>query len=66
MSVHRALDYFGNACEAETTFEETGDGDFVRRIQHDRQAARGLIEASRRVKLGSLIKIKDLVNEGRP
>jgi prevent-host-death family protein len=31
-----------------------------------RQAARGLIEASRRVKLGGQLKIKDLVNEGRP
>jgi prevent-host-death family protein len=31
-----------------------------------RQAARGLLEASRGVKLGGRIKIKDLVNEGRP
>jgi prevent-host-death family protein len=31
-----------------------------------RQAARGLLEASRGVKLGSRIKIKDLINEGRP
>ena len=31
-----------------------------------RQAARGLIEASRGIKLGGRIKIKDLVNEGRP
>ena len=30
-----------------------------------RQAARGLLEASRGVKLGGRIKIKDLVNEGR-
>lgn len=31
-----------------------------------RQAARGLLEASRGVKLGGRIKIKDLVDEGRP
>lgn len=31
-----------------------------------RQAARGLIEASRGVTLGGRIKIKALVNEGRP
>lgn len=31
-----------------------------------RQAARGLLEASRGVKLGGRITIKDLVNEGRP
>lgn len=31
-----------------------------------RMAARGLLEASRGVKLGGRIKIKDLVNEGRP
>lgn len=31
-----------------------------------RQAARGLLEASRGVQLGGRIKIKDLVNEGRP
>lgn len=31
-----------------------------------RQAARGLLEASRGVKLGGRLKIKDLVNEGRP
>jgi prevent-host-death family protein len=31
-----------------------------------RQAARGLLEASRGVKLDGLITIKDLVSEGRP
>lgn len=31
-----------------------------------RQAARGLLEASRGVTLGGRIKLKDLVNEGRP
>ncbi len=31
-----------------------------------RQAARGLLQASRGVTLGGPIKIKDLVNEGRP
>ena len=31
-----------------------------------RQAARGLLEASRGVTLGGRLKIKDLVNEGRP
>ncbi|HEY6509090.1 MAG TPA: type II toxin-antitoxin system prevent-host-death family antitoxin [Vicinamibacterales bacterium] len=31
-----------------------------------RQAARGLIEASRGVRLGGQLEIKDLVNEGRP
>ena len=31
-----------------------------------RQAARGLLEASRGVKLGGRLKIKDLINEGRP
>jgi prevent-host-death family protein len=31
-----------------------------------RQAARGLLEASRGATLGDRIKIKDLVNEGRP
>lgn len=31
-----------------------------------RQAARGLIEASRGVTLGGQIQIKELVNEGRP
>jgi prevent-host-death family protein len=31
-----------------------------------RQAARGLLEASRGVRLGGRIELKDLVNEGRP
>jgi len=31
-----------------------------------RQAARGLLEASQGVTLGGRLKIKDLVNEGRP
>lgn len=31
-----------------------------------RQAARGLLEASRGVTLGGRIKLKELVNEGRP
>lgn len=31
-----------------------------------RQAARGLLEASRGVTLGGRLKLKDLVNEGRP
>jgi prevent-host-death family protein len=31
-----------------------------------RMAARGLLEASRGIKVGGRIKIKDLINEGRP
>jgi prevent-host-death family protein len=31
-----------------------------------RQAARGLIEASRGVKLGGRLKLKELIEEGRP
>lgn len=31
-----------------------------------RQAARGLLEASRGVTLGGRLKIEDLINEGRP
>jgi prevent-host-death family protein len=31
-----------------------------------RQAARGLLDASRGITLGEALKVKDLVNEGRP